>query len=238
MGKTPVKSKSKPATPKQIVKWLDKINATWASHKQVSTVIETGKLLKQVKKALGYGNWGAFFKGPGKPSFSIRTAGMLMEIAEHPVLSNPKYISDLPPCWSTMYLLRPLRRLEDLIADGTVHPDLQQSDVHEIISQEDRRDQRASRKNARAKRNPRGRSADAPPRSSKRKPDAHKTLGSLRGLRVDTEYCQAAIRQDWGLWDGYSEFAHGILDIIGDEPPTKSASVKSKSTEPRTGAVH
>lgn len=56
---------------------------------------------------------------------------MLMTIASHPVLSNAKYVSHLPPSWGTLYDLAgiPESELLTLIEQGQIHPDMERADV-------------------------------------------------------------------------------------------------------------
>ena len=246
-----MKRKVLQASSKQIAAWQGMIKPGW--QKSVSGIIETAKTLqkihKQAKKV--HGAWGKIFEGPGKPSFGPRTALMLIKIAESKVMTNPKYTSRFPACWYSMHLLTQLRddRLKLLIDNKTVNADLQQSDVDEILRQEHRREQRANRKNVRSQNRPyrpKHLSADAeffPARSSSkvtpvRKPDIHETIHQLRGLAVDIEDCRNEVRQNFGLWEAISDSVDRILDSIGDDPPGKSARVKSKSTERQTAALN
>jgi hypothetical protein len=59
---------------------------------------------------------------------------MLMKIARHPALSNPKHVSVLPASWGTLHSLArfPAEDLEALIADGKITPDIERSEVDEL----------------------------------------------------------------------------------------------------------
>jgi hypothetical protein len=118
--------------------WATRINAEW--RKSVEAIIETGRLLIQAKEDLGHGKWCEMFRDPRFRAlnypvpFTVRTAQMLMVIAEHPILSNAKYTSHLPPSWYTLYRLGSLpdNELLMLIEDGTIHPCLMQKEVGRI----------------------------------------------------------------------------------------------------------
>jgi hypothetical protein len=120
-------NKKQPAskTPKD---WAGRITASW--QQAVQSIIQTGRLLIQAKDDLDHGE----FSGMELP-FSARTAQMLMKIADHPVLSNAKHVSHLPPSWGTLYQLThlPDEALETLLADGTINCDLERKDAEEII---------------------------------------------------------------------------------------------------------
>ena len=66
--------------------------------------------------------------------FGQRTAEILMEIANHPILSNPKFVSILPPSWGTLHEMTslPEQELETLIENGTINADIRRSDVEAI----------------------------------------------------------------------------------------------------------
>src|SRR5216684_7762077 len=81
-----------------------KIQTAW--QKAVSSILETGRLLIQAKQELAYGEFLLMIEE--RLPFGARTAQMLMRIAEHPVLSNTKFISHLPPSWGTLHRLTQL----------------------------------------------------------------------------------------------------------------------------------
>src|SRR5262245_40902384 len=99
-------------------RYANSITAEWQRGPQSN--INTGKLLIEAKKSLFHGEWLWMLKHGSLP-FGERTAQMLMQIAEHAVISNPKYISYLPPSWSMLYALTRLPDpvLEEMISDGT-----------------------------------------------------------------------------------------------------------------------
>ena len=67
--------------------WADRITSTW--RKSVGAIIETGKLLIEAKAALPHGGFEAMVRGVLFP-FNIRSAQMLMKIAEHPTLADAR----------------------------------------------------------------------------------------------------------------------------------------------------
>jgi hypothetical protein len=99
-------------------RFAGKIRDAW--RKSVESILVTGKLLLEAKESLPHGE----FQHLDLP-FGSRTKQMLMRIAEHPVLSNPKFISHLPPSWSALHFLAtiPEQALEGQIEEGSVTPD-------------------------------------------------------------------------------------------------------------------
>jgi hypothetical protein len=102
----------------------------------VKNIIDTGCWLWAAKDELPHGEWGKIFDN-GELPFSQRTASMLMKIANDPVLSNSKYISNLPPAWSVLYQLTRLEthQLEQLLAEGRITPDLAFADAKRLGQQ-------------------------------------------------------------------------------------------------------
>lgn len=114
--------------------FADRISAVL--QKSVEHIIEAGRMLEEAKRRYK----GTYLQILQKIGFgSPRKAQMYMEIARHPVLSNAKFVSHLPPSWGTLYELtkiRPHEKLEQMIADGLVRPDLERAEVEEIIKHE------------------------------------------------------------------------------------------------------
>jgi hypothetical protein len=119
---------SKPKTPDQ---WAFEITATW--NKATESIIATGHLLSEAKEALrdtvGHGHflkWVSEMKAARKLPFGQRAAQMLMNIAQHPILTNPQFIAHLPPSYRVLDFLAglPESELVTLIEDGKVHPEL------------------------------------------------------------------------------------------------------------------
>jgi hypothetical protein len=94
--------------------------------KQVTDILQVGRLLIQAKEELD----SEAFKQLKLP-FGERTAQALRRIAAHPVLSDAKHASLLPPCWATLDRLARLNHkvLRDRLADGKINPGLQRHQV-------------------------------------------------------------------------------------------------------------
>lgn len=113
--------------------FVEQITKLW--NKQVETILETGRLLIKAKQELPHGEFqkmiggGPIQKGP--LPFGPRAAQMLMTIARHPILSEAKYVSHLPPSWGTLYDLAgiPDSELIALIKTGQINPGMERSDV-------------------------------------------------------------------------------------------------------------
>jgi hypothetical protein len=75
------------------------INTSW--RKSVTAIIEAGRWLIEAKAELEHGEFQQMIEDD--LDFGSRTAEMLMRIAAHPVISNAKYVSHLPPSWGTLY---------------------------------------------------------------------------------------------------------------------------------------
>ena len=84
---------------KQVEEFAKQINASW--QKAVESIILTGQLLNKAKEAVGHGRFTSMVNHD--LPFGSRTAQMLMTIADHPVIGNPKFIAVLPPSWGTLY---------------------------------------------------------------------------------------------------------------------------------------
>jgi hypothetical protein len=106
--------------------WATCMCAAW--QKTVASIIETGELLIKAKDALH----GSFTDMVERDlPFGPRTAERLMQIAGHPVLSDPTHVSRLPASWGTLYQLSrlPLTALEQYIEDGRIRPAMERKDV-------------------------------------------------------------------------------------------------------------
>ena len=97
-----------------------RIAEAWQS--SVANIVETGRLLIQAKAALSRGEWLPMIESD--LPFSPRTAQMLMEIAEHPGITNAKHVSLLPPSWGTLHALTklPCDEFDRRIADAASAP--------------------------------------------------------------------------------------------------------------------
>jgi hypothetical protein len=107
--------------------WVVKISAAW--HRVTASIIETGELLIKAKRSLKHGSFGIMVD-KALP-FGARTAQRLMQIAEHPVLSNTTHASLLPPSWMTLYELShvPPELLEEYLEEGRVHAKLERKEA-------------------------------------------------------------------------------------------------------------
>jgi hypothetical protein len=124
----------------QVDTFAKQIRASW--QKASASILETGRLLRQAQDKLSHGEWGLLFavddedgERPTKLPFGVRTAQMLMKIAEHPVISNAKFISLLPPSWGTLARLTaiPEEALASMFTDGQITPETRVKDVDDII---------------------------------------------------------------------------------------------------------
>ena len=82
--------------PKTWETYVHDINAAW--RKAVDSIIETGRILLEAKDGpyrLKHGAFEAMVRT--ELPFNERTGQMLMRIARHPILSDAKHVSLLPP---------------------------------------------------------------------------------------------------------------------------------------------
>jgi hypothetical protein len=114
--------------------FVEAINAHW--RKAVTSIIRAGQLLLEAKEELPHGEWGKMF-GRNELPFGQRMAQMLMKIAEHPILSNTKYVSYLPPSVGTLYELATIAKadLRQLLRDGEITTDLERKEVDELVQE-------------------------------------------------------------------------------------------------------
>jgi hypothetical protein len=113
-----------------------RIKAAW--NKQVAAIIEIGQLLIEAKASLAHSEWLKMFTCSKlmkqRLPFSERTAQMLMKVASHPVLANPKFVSDLPPSYATLHQLSAIDapKLEDMIERGDIHPEMTRAEIQQL----------------------------------------------------------------------------------------------------------
>jgi hypothetical protein len=107
-------------------KWVDKIADAWASH--VANFVETGKLLFAAKKDLPFGEWPLLLN---EVSVTPETARCLMEIAAHPIISNPEYASFLPAELEVLYELSKIdaETLREYLETDVVNPRTERKDA-------------------------------------------------------------------------------------------------------------
>jgi Protein of unknown function (DUF3102) len=211
--------KAQPTTPQETIEAFQvRIKAAW--QKAVSSIVETGKVLHEIRKEVPHGDWGRLFQGPGKP-FSSRTAGMLMAIAEHPVLSNRKHASDLPASWYCLLLLSslPAERLELLIANKTVHADLVRSEIEAILRRENSRIRRATHVlDDHQESFPQTANDHRSPAQKLFIPDLWETYRQLKRLLIDLEDAKDEIRRDSDFRKKIRLIADRLLTIAEGDP--------------------
>jgi hypothetical protein len=127
------------ATQNKAEYWARKINADW--RKSVEGVIRIGQTLLEAKKKCKHGEFLRMFKGNDNSveacvPFGERYAEMLISVAQHPVLKNPKHASDLPQSASTLYELTKLDD-EQIIAGmkaGEINPEITRAQASSLRS--------------------------------------------------------------------------------------------------------
>lgn len=110
--------------------WAIRIAARWRMG--VESIIATGRLIIEAKAALPHGQFGTMIRE--QLPFGERQAQMLMVIGAHPRMSNPQYVSLLPPTLGTIY---DATRLSDDewemgVESGIIRPDMERADIDQI----------------------------------------------------------------------------------------------------------
>jgi hypothetical protein len=113
--------------------WVELVRAELG--RSVEAIIAAGRHLCEAKDAVDHGEWLTLLKRVG---IGYRKAQILMFIAKHPIVSNAKHVSHLPPCWGTLWALASLPRdvLEAKLADGTITPDIERREVKALSRHE------------------------------------------------------------------------------------------------------
>ena len=121
----------------QVATWAEAIREkyqyfTGLHGKSVEATIALGQVLRQAKKALDHGQWGAMFT-EGHIPFGQDKAAMLMRIARNPVLANSDECRNLPASWTTLYRLarHPDHELKAAFVNHLIHPQMSE---HEAIT--------------------------------------------------------------------------------------------------------
>ena len=88
--------------------WAPRIHAEW--RKSTEGILGVGRQLIEAKKACEHGEFLRLFKGHENAvkdpvPFGERSAEMLIKIASNSVIANPKFTSDLPQSWYSLYEL-------------------------------------------------------------------------------------------------------------------------------------
>jgi uncharacterized protein (DUF4415 family) len=113
-----------------------KIKGAW--QKAVSSIIETGQLLIEAKKALSHGEFLKLFDPEiGNLPFGKNTGQQLMRVARNPVLSKADHGQLLPPSWRTLATLSraPPKLLEQWLADGNINSETKRAEAEDLITQ-------------------------------------------------------------------------------------------------------
>ena len=113
--------------------WAELVRADLA--RSVEGFVAAGRHLAAAKEQIPHGEWLPWI-GRELP-IGDRAVRMLMALAEHPVISNRKYTSDLPPSWGALYELSRLDApaLDAAIAEGRVNPELQQKQARALVAE-------------------------------------------------------------------------------------------------------
>ena len=101
----------------------------------VQALVQAGRDLRAAKAQLEHGQFQSMFE-PGKLRISQRTAEMFMQIAGHPVLSDPNNYSVLPPTLNALTTLSRLSeaKLQQALSEGHVNPQMTISDARALIA--------------------------------------------------------------------------------------------------------
>jgi hypothetical protein len=98
----------------------------------VESILEVCAWLIEAKAKLDYGEYEKMIEED--LLFSASTARKLKKIPRNQVLVNREFMNVLPPSWATLYELSFIKedKLKALIEDGTVSPDLEVKQAHEL----------------------------------------------------------------------------------------------------------
>ena len=118
------------AEPQTSAEWAGYVAEAWQD--AVESIITSGRRIAEALDRLPHGTKAEFYEAL---PFSMQTARKLVQIAEHPVLSNLAHVRVLPAAWGTLAELAKLdpERLEDLIDRGVIRPDLTRSDAVDMV---------------------------------------------------------------------------------------------------------
>ncbi len=123
---------AQPVAASRVESWIEEINE--AVECSTGCIVKAGELLIRAKADLPHGQWGSMFEN-GKLSFSLRTAEILIQIARHATLRDPKYSSHLPQSWSVLHVLAKLpgEIIEREIGAGAIRADLKLVEARALI---------------------------------------------------------------------------------------------------------
>jgi hypothetical protein len=127
---------------RSLVEHARRIDAAWkvtedADEQKVRAIIETGRRLQDARDQLGWARYGKLFTAPnGVKAFDQDKAERLRKIAENPALANSAHARKLPSSWYALFVLSaiPAPVLDQLIAGGVVHRDLERSDAERLVA--------------------------------------------------------------------------------------------------------
>ena len=113
--------------------WIQQINE--AARNSSGWIIETGLILLRAKEQLPHGQWLSMWESR-RMQFGVRTAEMLMRVARHPTLRDPKNISSLPVSWSILYVLSqlPADLVQQEIINRSINLELKLSGARGLLS--------------------------------------------------------------------------------------------------------
>lgn len=102
--------------------------------RSVESVVQAGMALVDAKAELARGSWTPMLAQAG---INPRTAQVLMQVASHPVLSNPQMSALMPSAWSTLAELvrAEPEALEGWIADGSITPETTVAAARDLVKQ-------------------------------------------------------------------------------------------------------
>jgi hypothetical protein len=83
-----------------VEKFGQRFDAEWK--KSLQGIIGAGRVLKQARLELGYGQYGSFLR---RIELNDDVARMLMRIADNPVIAKPENFRVLPPSYTTLHRL-------------------------------------------------------------------------------------------------------------------------------------
>ena len=123
----PARKKTLPATRSDFV---ERIAIAW--RKTVDAILEVGRLLIDAKKKLPRQFQAMVEKDL---PFGVRTAQMLMAIAQHDRLCNANLRSHLPPSWRALYELSQLSEgeFDKALRQGFIHPEMTVNEASGLV---------------------------------------------------------------------------------------------------------
>lgn len=99
----------------------------------VESIIETGRRLIEAKQHVAHGHW---LEAVALMPFGDSAARKLIQIANHPDLSNQDHGTDLPASWRTLSVLAqlPEGEIPRRIESGDITPELERRQAEEIAA--------------------------------------------------------------------------------------------------------